>query len=158
MHVAAHEVFELGKCCAPCWAYAGRAVAACRGLVADGRPGHTDERDTPKVVACYLPIAPWQRHAVGARITQGGHTLSRYTSTGTDSPILPRRRAHQGGAALAAHGPARRFHALPGARRHPRRRRARLNGRPVCGFARAIAVSDGLCGRAEVVRFGVTLL
>ena len=32
----------------------------------------------------------------------------------------------------------------PGARRHPRRRRARLNGRPVCGFARAVAVSEGL--------------
>ena len=43
-------------------------------------------------------------------------------------------------------GPARRFHALPGARRHLRRRRARLNGRPVCGFAQAIAASDGLCG------------
>ena len=42
-----------------------------------------------------------------------------------------------GGAALAAHGPARRLHALPGARRHPCRRRARLSGRPAYGLALA---------------------
>ena len=56
-----------------------------------------------------------------------------------------------GDAVLAAHGQARRLHVLPGARCHPRRRRARLNGRPVCGFTWAIAVSDGPCARAEVV-------
>ena len=41
-----------------------------------------------------------------------------------------------------------RLHALPGARRHPRRRRARLNGRPVYGFVQARAVAVGLTGCA----------
>ena len=52
------------------------------------------------------------------------------------------------GAALAAQGPARRLHALPGARRHSRRRRARLSRRPayeLAGFWHS-GVSDGLCG------------
>ena len=66
-------------------------------------------------------------------------------------------------ALLAAHGPAHRLHALPGACRHPRRRRARLSGRPVCGFARAgdrgFGVSLAGCAgaAAEVVRCGVIL-
>ena len=47
-------------------------------------------------------------------------------------------------AALATHGPARRLHALPGARHCPCRRRVRLSGRLVSTGDRGCLVARGL--------------
>ena len=52
VHLVAHEICELGHV----WQSRLRPlVCALWRPVADGRPGHTDERDTPKAVARLLP-------------------------------------------------------------------------------------------------------
>ena len=54
--------------------------------------------------------------------------------------------------AAARTSPARRLHALPGARRHPCRRRARLSGRPAYGLGLAGDRGVWRTARGRVVR------
>ena len=77
-----------------------------------------------------LPGRTWRATAFGVSLSLV--CTERPSATGRHSGVRTRGRSTCSRTARC--GPARRFHALPGARRHPHRRRTRLNGRPVCGF------------------------